>query len=348
MSACCRTRTWRLIDNPFLTVGVLNTSIASENGGDFIIMEAALGEIAQCLPLAFKIHLATHEKLSRTSLRLQGKVAFNIACGTNLLHSHMEIIKQWNVGLFAACFLKPVVLLGVGWRGRASRKTTFFTKRFLRKLLSREHLHSVRDSYTESRLREIGVENVINTACPSMWPLTPEHCLEIPVEKGDDVVMTLTDYSRDPRQDRQLFDVLKRSYRHVYFWLQGSADYQYLTSIAGMEKVRIVPSSLAAFDDLLSDRSLSLDYAGTRLHGGIRALQHKRRSLIVGVDHRAMGMAGDFGLPVADRYLPIADLEHAVCSDRPCTVNLPMDNIRRWKAQWESVKASPSLCPSYD
>ncbi len=197
-------------DSSSLTIGVLNTSIASENGGDFIIMEAAAKEIGECLPLAFKIHLTTHEKLSRASLRLQGKVAFNIACGTNLLHSHMEIVKQWNIGFYAAWFLKPVVLLGVGWRGQARRRTTIYTKLLLRRLLSREHLHSVRDSYTETRLREIGVENVINTACPTMWSLMPEHCAEIPAEKGDDVVVTLTDYSRDAGQDRQLLDVLKR------------------------------------------------------------------------------------------------------------------------------------------
>ena len=95
---------------------------------------------------------------------------------TNLLHSHMEIVKQWNIGFYAAWFLKPVVLLGVGWRGQARRRTTIYTKLLLRRLLSREHLHSVRDSYTETRLREIGIENVINTACPTMWSLMPEHC----------------------------------------------------------------------------------------------------------------------------------------------------------------------------
>ena len=73
---------------------------------------------------------------------------------------------------------------------------------------------------------------------------------------------------------------------------------------------------------------------GTRLHGGIRALQHKRRSLIIGVDHRGLEKARDFGLPVAGRYIPAADLERAVRSDRPCEVNLPVNNILRWKRQW--------------
>ena len=52
-------------DSPNTAIGVLNTSIASENAGDFIIMEAAAREIAECLPLSFKIQMTTHEKLSR-------------------------------------------------------------------------------------------------------------------------------------------------------------------------------------------------------------------------------------------------------------------------------------------
>ncbi len=295
-------------DSPELTIGVLNTSIASENAGDFIIMEAAAREIAQCLPLCYKVHLTTHEKLSRASLRMQKKIAFNVACGTNLLHSHMEIVKQWNIGLLAGRALKPVVLLGVGWRGHASRKTTFFTKFFLRSLLSREYLHSVRDSYSEGRLREIGVANVLNTACPTMWGLTPDHCAEIPAEQGEDVVTTLTDYSPEPNKDRQLLDMLKRLYRRVYFWRQGAGDCEYLASFTRPGEVEILPSTLQAFNELLADRSLSLDYVGTRLHGGIRALQHTAPR----VDYRR----GPPGARQSGR-LPLAGNEplHAACRD---------------------------------
>ncbi len=318
-----------------MTIGVLNTSIASENAGDFIIMEAATRQIDECLPWAYKIHLTTHEKFSPASFRLQRQVALNIACGTNLLHSHMELVKQWRVGLLASWRMKPVVLLGVGWRGQAKRKTTLYTRLLLRSLLSREHLHGARDSYSEERLKEAGIPNVLNTSCPSMWLLTPDHCEEIPARKGEDVVVTLTDYSREPRLDRQLLDVLKRSYRRVYFWPQGCGDREYLASIAGPNALWTIPPGLPAYDDLLADRSLSLDYAGTRLHAGIRALQHKRRTLIVGVDHRALAMQRDFHLPVSDRYLSAEEVQRAVCADRPCEIRIPLENIERWKAQFK-------------
>jgi len=320
-----------------LTIGVLNTSIATENLGDFIIMEAAAREIDECLPAAYKIHLPTHEKLSRASLRLQKKIAFNIAGGTNLLHSHMEIVRQWNIGFLVRWFLKPVVLLGVGWRGQAKRRTTLYTRRLLRSLLSPEHLHSVRDSYTENRLREIGLHNVINTSCPTMWRLTPEHCAGIPAEKGQDVVMTLTDYSPEPEQDRQLLDLLKRPYRRIYFWRQGSGDGAYLAAIDGNKEVEILPSSLRAYDDLLGDRSLSLDYVGTRLHGGIRALQFGRRTRIIGVDHRGLEMGRDFNLPVLNRYIPTADLARAICAPAACDIRIPLENICRWRQQFRAV-----------
>jgi polysaccharide pyruvyl transferase WcaK-like protein len=333
------------LDSPNLTIGVLNTSVASENGGDFIIMEAAAREISDCLPLSFKIHLTTHEKLSRTSLRLQKNIAFNIACGTNLLHSHMEIVKQWHVGIVASWFLKPVVLLGVGWRGHASRKTTPYTKLLLRTLLSREHFQSVRDSYTEGRLRELGFSNVINTSCPTMWGLTPEHCADIPIERGEDVVFTLTDYSPEPQKDRELLDVLKHLYRRIYFWRQGSGDCAYLATFARPGEVEILPSSLQAYDDLLADRSLSVDYVGTRLHGGIRALQHKRRTLIIGVDHRARDKAVDFQLPVQTRYTSPPDLEQILRAPLICDIHIPMDNIRRWREQFAQHAESPK--PEY-
>jgi polysaccharide pyruvyl transferase WcaK-like protein len=317
-----------------LSIGILNTSIASENTGDIIIMEAALKQIEECLPMASLIHLTTHEKLSRTSFRLQRKVNFNIACGTNLLHSRMELVKQWNVGFVASCYMKPTVLLGVGWRAHANRKTSYYTRLLLRTLLSRRVVHSVRDSYTEKRLKQIGFNNVINTSCPTMWGLTPAHCADVPADKGQDVVTTLTDYSKSPRLDQQLFDVLKKLYRRVYFWPQGSGDVAYLASIADSRQLEILSPSLKTYDTLLNDRSLSLDYVGTRLHAGIRALQKKRRSLIIGIDHRAREKARDFNLPVLNRFAPSPALEQCVRDRAACAVSLPHESIDRWKQQF--------------
>ena len=47
--------------------------------------------------------------------------------------------------------------------------------------------------------------------------------------------------------------------------------------------------------------SENIDYVGTRLHAGIRALQHKKRTIIIGIDNRAIEKAKDFNLTVIDR-----------------------------------------------
>ena len=74
-----------------------------------------------------------------------------------------------------------------------------YTLDFLLKiLLSKTYLHSVRDEYTKDMLERIGIKNVINTGCPTMWSLTEEHCKQIPIKKSNSVVFTITDYNKKP------------------------------------------------------------------------------------------------------------------------------------------------------
>ncbi len=324
----------KLMDKHSLQAGILNTSIATENTGDHIIMEAAQQELAIILKNYQTIHFPTHEKISRVSRKLQKKVEFNVACGTNLLHAHMLLIKQWNIGIKEACFMKPVILLGVGWRSQAKRNTDFYTRWLLKKVLSGSHLHSVRDSFTEQRLQQIGINNVVNTGCPTIWSLTEQHCKEIPREKGENVVVTLTDYSQNHELDRLLMNLVLTHYKNVFFWCQGTNDYQYLLDLGFDKKVEVIPPSLAGYNSLLADSGISLDFVGTRLHGGIRALQHKRRTIIIGVDHRANMKGKDFNLPVIHRYETVEKLEKSICDEMDTAISLPTQKIQEWKSQF--------------
>ena len=317
-------------------IGILDTSVATENTGDHIIMESCLKELRNILLPRQMIRFPTHEKLSSTSHRLQKNIDINIACGTNLLHSHMGLIKQWNVGFYDALKLKPVVLLGVGWRSQRKRNTDAYTAWLLRRLLSDRYMHSVRDSYAEEQLGKIGIHNVLNTGCPTTWCLDPAHCEQIPSERGRDAVLVLTDYSRNDQLDRNLVEIVLSSYRKVYYWCQGTRDYDYLQQLGISDKVNLIPSSLLAYDELLSDKSVSLDYIGTRLHGGIFALQHKRRAVIIGVDHRANMKGRDFNLPVIDRYSDQDQIKRMVQESFQTSVNLPVEKIIRWKSQFDS------------
>lgn len=321
--------------NNMQKIGIFDTGIATENTGDLIIMEGAKHQLEKVLAYYQLIYFPTHEKLSSHSHKLQKLVDINVACGTNLLHSHMGIVKQWNIGVKDVFNIKPVVLLGVGWRSQKKRKTDLFTKWLLRKILSKTYFHSVRDSYAQEQLNSVGITNVLNTGCPTTWCLTEEHCCQIPTRKGDNAIVVLTDYSRSEK-DSILFDFVCTNYKKVYFWCQGTHDDQYIKSLGYLNRVSVIRPSLYAYHKLLSDQTLSLDYVGTRLHGGIYALQHCRRSIIVGVDHRANIMGKDLNLPVINRYGPDEVLERMIINDFTTRVNLPIVEIETWKSQFKT------------
>ena len=43
------------------------------------------------------------------------------------------------------------------------------------------------------------------------------------------------------------------------------------------------------------------DYVGTRLHAGIKAIQEKKRTIVISVDNRTVDMGNDFGIKYIQR-----------------------------------------------
>ncbi|OCJ27169.1 polysaccharide pyruvyl transferase family protein [Serratia sp. 14-2641] len=321
-------------DNVASKLGVLNTSIASMNVGDFIIMDSAYKRLTGIFPESQKIHFPTHERITRVGFKRQREIGINILCGTNCLNSGMLLHRQWNVGMLNAFLMKKVITLGVGW-ANYENKPDLYTTFLLKNLLSKEYHHSVRDSYTETMLAKAGIKNVINTACPTMWDLTESHCSNIPKSKAQDVVFTLTDYRMDISKDTNLIGALKKSYRNVYFWVQGSKDLEYYKSFKSItDGIKVVPANLSDFDNVL-DMSGSIDYVGTRLHAGIRALQKLRRSIIISVDNRAEEKKKDFNLNVISRDLTEEQYIDIFNDPLVMDIKLPLKNIIEWKAQFE-------------
>ena len=202
----------------------------------------------------------------------------------------------------------------------------------LRSLLSRDALHSVRDSYTEQMLASIGIRNVVNTGCPTIWPLTPERCTGVPHRKADAVVTTVNSYAglQDRAADRRLLEILKRHYTTVYLWIQTHTDHEYARSLVN-DLVYINPW-VAALDRVLTS-DVDLDYVGIRLHAGIRALQRGRRTIIIEIDNRAHEMAADFGLPTVGRT-DYERLEQMITRPFETVLKLPDAAIARWKSQF--------------
>lgn len=310
------------------TISVFDTTISDYNLGNQIIMEAVYKHLKEVFPEDFFFKLPYME-ITRHTIKYIGWSDIVFFGGTNSLSSRMERYKQWGVSLLKSLFIKDVILMGLGW-WQYQEKESFYTRLLLHRVLSHHHLHSVRDAYTEKKLRGIGFENVVNTGCPTLWDLTPDHCAAISVSPALEVVTTLTDYDKNPDYDRHLLKLLTEKYRKVSIWMQGVGDREYLNSL-GRFSITVIPPDLAAFDKALA--LPEVEYVGTRLHAGIRALQHKRRTTIIAVDNRAVEMNRDFGIPVVKRG-SIDELAARIAGDFPATVRLPEDKIRRWKGQF--------------
>ncbi len=310
-------------------VTLLDTAVASTNVGDQIIMEAVRRELQEPLADALVYSVASHEWMGRKSRGLVRRSEFAIAGGTNLLSSRMWIRSVWKLSPRDALSCRHVVLMGCGWYQFQHRPDPY-TRWLLRRVLSSHHIHSVRDAYTKDMLARIGITNVVNTGCPTLWALTPDHCRSIPRARGKSVVTTINTYIPDVEADRRLLALLRRHYRTVYLWIQGEADYAYARTLDA-DLVFIAPN-LAAFDALLETEP-ELDYVGNRLHGGIRALQKGRRTLIVEIDNRAQEMGRDFNLPTVKRT-DFDRLEALIDAPLDTCVQPPREAIARWKNQF--------------
>ena len=111
---------------------------------------------------------------------------YKFICGTNVLSPNVEWFCPFHTTQNLEQY-NDICLLGVGW-GKYSNQTSIESKEFYRCILSKHWLHSVRDRYTEKKCLEMGFKNVIFTACPTMWKLTPEFCKTIPHFKEEQVV----------------------------------------------------------------------------------------------------------------------------------------------------------------
>lgn len=315
---------------------VFDTSVATSNLGDLIIMDAVWKELAVLFPNAHFLNTSTHEVIGRASYALNKSSIFSFVGGTNLLSSNMNSYNQWEINWFDALFLKDIILMGVGW-WQYQKKPNIYTGLLYRRILHRELMHSVRDEYTKKQLFSIGIKNVINTGCPTMWKLTPKFCNSVPTMKAQSVVFTLTDYNKDCKKDIFLIETLRTLYDSVYFWPQGVGDLAYMDSL-GQKGVHILSPNLNSYDKLLYECD-SLDYIGTRLHAGIRALQHKRRSIIIAVDNRAIEIHKDTNIPIISRS-EIYSLSEVIKSEIKTEISLKESNIKKWKAQFEVYNES--------
>jgi len=307
-------------------VTLLDSAIASTNLGDQIIMQTVREEVARQLPDSFVYAVASHEWMGAKSRGLLERSDLVLTGGTSLLSSRMWWRPVWKVSPIDALRGLDVTLFGAGWYQFQGRPDPY-TRWLYRRVLSPCRLHSVRDEYTRRKLASIGLEQVVNTGCPTLWSLSPEHCAGIPRTSAERVVTTLNSYIPHRDHDARLLETLRRCYARVHFWIQSERDEAYARALD--PTLEFLAPSLAAYDALLTSDE-PIDYVGNRLHAGIRALQHGRRTLIVSIDNRAQEMGGDFDLPVVPRD-GFDELATRIRGAVDIRIRLPTAAIERWR-----------------
>ena len=317
---------------------LLDTSVGTGNVGDNIIMECVDRELDYVMRDNFVYRMPTHlpafhsYAVWRNSSVVQNYTGcdYKFVGGSNLLVKDLLThYPQWNVNIFNYQPLAGCVLVGVG--AGAGDKTNGYTRRVYQKMLSHEYYHSVRDERSKEYVESLGLK-AINTGCVTMWALTPEFCAEIPTKKADNVVFTLTARGQADARDQKLIDTLRNNYDHVTVWLQGDGDERYFRMFRNTEGIEVIPPHKDAYHQVLQRENI--EYVGTRLHGGIYALRHKKRAAIISIDERAASISADTGLVTLAKD-DVDGLDAMIRGEIAVRLNLPFDKIAQWKAQFE-------------
>ena len=321
---------------------LLDTSVASCNKGDDIIMECVRKELQFVLKNNFEYTLPTHVspfhwyQVWRNSSRLQSyaNCKYKFIGGSNILCKNMLThYPQWNINWWNS---KPLTgCVGVGVGAGAGDHSNWYTRKLYQRILSRDYYHSARDERTKCYIESLGLK-AINTGCVTMWMLTPAFCKSILVQKSEKVVFTLTRHPAVNEKAQFIIDTLLNNYQEVYFWPQGMGDYEYFHHFNNIENIKILPASKNAYDEYLTSNN-DTDYVGTRLHGGIYAMRHGRRAIIIAIDERAREIHKVNHLNCID-INEIDQLPDMINSEFETRVVMDFNAINRWKSQFQDLE----------
>ncbi|PSB20319.1 hypothetical protein C7B65_07685 [Phormidesmis priestleyi ULC007] len=88
----------------------------------------------------------------------------------------------------------------------------------------------------------------------------------------------------------------------------------------------------------ISASRVSFDYIGIWLHGGVKCLLNRHRSLVIVVDNRAAEIAKDTNLPTVARD-DFEQITHWIETPTPTQITLNLDAIEQWRSQFRRFKA---------
>lgn len=327
-----------------IKIGLLDPSLwdnkgnRSPNTGDIIIYDAVIKVLDNIFSEYDLIRVSTHTNPNGKLLKGLSSCDIQIIGGTNLLSSNIQEYNQWK---FERSFLnkifypvKNIITLGVGWWQYQEAPTATTTK-YYKETLSDNYVHSVRDNYTKEKLAGMGINNVINTTCPTLWDLSGKE-VNRKSEESKNCVFTLTDYYTSIENDSNLIQVLLNNFsEYLYFFAQGSGDIKYLKSLdiykTNQHRFKFI-NTLTEYNTILEDGDIV--YIGTRLHAGARALQKNVDALVLQVDNRAREISMDTNFPSIERN-DLITLQSWLNGDEIFPkMKIDIDSIQKWMGQF--------------
>jgi len=322
-------------------ITIFDTALGTSNVGDEIILESIYHSMEEIFQSGFSVRLATHVNnfSALQMLRNNTKVKFfkeadwKFVCGTNLISQNRigKVNAQWQLHLSNLPIYENCILIGAG-ATTGVEKMDPLASFLYRHVLSDTYIHSVRDEQTKKLLESIG-KKAVNTGCPTLWKFTPEFCRRIPQNKAENCIISVSGYMDQQNReiDQQMVDIVRKNYRAVWAWIQTTEDEKYLKSLRDTEDIKRI-YSLRQYSNMLLQADV--DYIGTRLHGGIYALQHCCRSIIVSIDHRAQGFYKTNHIPIIQREDIENRLETLIRSRMETNIVVEQEAIQTFKGQF--------------
>jgi polysaccharide pyruvyl transferase WcaK-like protein len=310
----------------------VSDTIRSPNLGDQVISRAITYQLKQIFPNADLVYFPTKSVLNKIQIEEIMKCDYRFVAGSNLLWFRWWKYSAWKINYNMIRKLDNLIFLGVGW-GDYRFKPNAFGRYVCKNIISKNMIHSFRDEFTTNYAASgLLIKSCLNTICPTMWSLSKSHCNKITTKKSNKVLFTLTDYRKDRVNDEYLINTLLENYEEIHYFPQGSNDYEYFLSLNVNHKS--IQSLEYSFNDFVKfvDNN-TFDYVGTRLHAGIYCLEKFKRSIIIGVDNRALEINNTSNIPYISRD-DISSLNDYLNSDFKINIDLPEDSINKWKEQF--------------
>ncbi len=228
---------------------LFDTSIASFNKGDDIIMRSLENILKEWLDYADVYKLPTHipvfteKQCKHPNYRVDffRDIDTKFLCGTDIISKFRPYhFGQWDMNFDNCDTALGVVCVGVGYSPGSGKPRYNFIKRgrweqntkpFYSKVLSNKYIHSARDEVTAQYLNSIDGIQAINTGCVTTWMLTPDFCRNINTKKKDSVTFTLNCRFKQPENDVKFIHLLQSMYKTVYFYPQQWQDIDYINEL---------------------------------------------------------------------------------------------------------------------